>query len=46
MVKIRRVSDAVLAVVLALEEDMLRMICDNATKSGRSLEENCLFVMS
>ena len=36
---VRRVSDTVMAIVLVFEEDVLRLICEYAPQSGRSLEE-------
>ena len=39
MVEVRRVNDRVMAVVLALKEDVLRLICEYAQQIGRRLEE-------
>ena len=38
MVEVRRVSDRVMTAI-AIEEDMLRLICGYALQRGRSLEE-------
>ena len=40
VVEVRRVSDRVMAVVLAVEEDMLRLMCRYARQSVGSFEEN------
>ena len=45
VVKVRKVSDGVITVV-AIEEDVLRMICTYDTQCGRSLEEKQPFVTS
>ena len=39
VVEVRRLSDGVMAVVLAFEEDVLRLICGYAPQSQKSLEE-------
>ena len=46
VVKIRRVSVGVMAVMLVFEEDVLRLICGHAVQSGISLEEKQSFIMS
>ena len=38
VVEVRRVSDRVVAVMLPIEEDVLRMICGYAPQSGRGLK--------
>ena len=37
--EVRRVSGRVMTVVVVFEEDVLRLICGYALKSGRSFEE-------
>ena len=39
VVEVRRVSDRVMTLVIAFEEDVLRLICGYAPQSGRSLED-------
>ena len=46
VVEVRRLSDRVMTVVVVFEQDVLRLICGYAPQSGRSLEENSLFMMS
>ena len=45
VVDVRRVSDRVLIVVV-FKEDVLRLISGYAPQSGRSLEEDSLFMVS
>ena len=45
VVRVRRVSDRVMTVV-CYEEDVLRLIWEYATQSGRCLEENSHLMMS
>ena len=43
VVEVRRVSDRVITLVVAFEEDVLRLIYGYAPQNGRSLEENQSF---
>ena len=43
--EIRRVNGGVMAVVLDIEEDVLRLICGYTSHSGRSLEEKAFCVL-
>ena len=38
MLKVRRVSDTVMTIVVVFEEDVLRLICEYAPKSERNLD--------
>ena len=46
VVEVRRVSDRAMAVVLAFEEDVLKILCRYALQSGRSFDENSLYMMN
>ena len=35
-----------MAVVLVSKDDVMRLICEYSLQSGRSFEENILFIMS
>ena len=43
VLKVRRVSDRVMAVVLVFKEDVLRIICGYALQSGKSFGEKLTF---
>ena len=46
VVKVKRLSDSVMEVVLAFDVDVLRLICGYGLQSGEICKNNSVFIIS